>query len=390
MLAVKLAFRNLMGAGLRTWLNVIVLSLSFVVIIWNRGLLEGWNQQARHDTIEWDYGGGQYWHQEYDRYDPFTISDSHGKLPNPLLKEVEDGKLTPILLSQATIYPGGRMQSIVLKGIEPEQNIIQIPANLLKNEIDEIPAIIGTRMARNNRLQMGDYVTVRWRDVNGTFDAAEAKIVGIYKTDVPATDNGQMWIPLEKLRAMLQMPGEATILISQKDYEPLAKIEGWDFKNHDFLLADIDQIIEQKSVGGTIMYIILMSLALLAIFDTQVLSIFRRQKEIGTDIALGMTRWQVVRLFTVEGAMHAILAALVGALYGIPLLSLQAVRGFSLPQGYDDYGLAIADKIYPVYSFKLILMTIVLVLITVTIVSFLPARRITKMNPTDAIRGKIQ
>jgi putative ABC transport system permease protein len=36
-LAIKLAYRNLIGAGLRTWLNVIVLSFAFVVILWLRG-----------------------------------------------------------------------------------------------------------------------------------------------------------------------------------------------------------------------------------------------------------------------------------------------------------------------------------------------------------------
>lgn len=64
MIALKLAYRNLLGAGLRTWLNVIVLSFSFVVIIWQRGLLEGWDRQARRDMIDWEIGGGQYWHQK--------------------------------------------------------------------------------------------------------------------------------------------------------------------------------------------------------------------------------------------------------------------------------------------------------------------------------------
>jgi ABC-type antimicrobial peptide transport system permease subunit len=129
---------------------------------------------------------------------------------------------------------------------------------------------------------------------------------------------------------------------------------------------------------------------MLAIFDTQVLSIFRRQKEIGTDIALGMTRGQVVRLFTIEGAMHSILGAILAAIYGIPLLWLQVAKGFSLPQATDDYGLAIAEKIFPVYSIGLILGTIVIVFITATIVSYIPARKIAKMKPTDAIKGKIQ
>ena len=59
MIIPKLALRNLLGARLRTLLNVVVLSLAFVVIIWNKGILNGWDQQARRDTIEWQIGGGQ-------------------------------------------------------------------------------------------------------------------------------------------------------------------------------------------------------------------------------------------------------------------------------------------------------------------------------------------
>ena len=178
MISLKLAYRNLIGAGLRTWLNVIVLSLSFVVIIWQNGLLEGWNRQARRDMINWEIGGGQYWHNKYDPYDLFTITESHAPLPPQFQKRASEGSLTPILISQATIYPEGRMQSALLKGIDPAQKILSMPTAPLHQDIAEIPALVGTRMAKNNKLKPGDLVTVRWRDTNGTFDAAEAKIVG--------------------------------------------------------------------------------------------------------------------------------------------------------------------------------------------------------------------
>ena len=80
---------------------------------------------------------------------------------------------------------------------------------------------------------------------------------------------------------------------------------------------------------------------MLAIFDTQVLSIFRRQKEIGTYIALGYTRRQVVGLFTVEGTMYAVLAALLSAAYGIPFLAWQAKVGWTMPMDTSDFGMAI-------------------------------------------------
>ena len=390
MLSIKLAWRNLVGAGLRTWLNVFVLSLSFLVIIWFKGFLAGWDRQARRDTINQKIGDGVYWQQNYDPYDVFTLVDSHEELPDKMQKTREKGRLTPILIAQATIYPDNRVQTILMKGIDPDQKILDLPTKELSKETDVVPAIIGANMAKNNDLTVGDQVTIRWRDAKGTFDADEVKIVHIFKTNVPAIDNSQVWIPLERARNMLQMHGEATIAVTAQEAGFQGEFQGWEFKDHNYLLQDINEMIKMKSVGGYIMWLVLLSLAWLAIFDTQVLSIFRRQKEIGTDIALGMTRGQVIKIFTVEGTMNGILAAILAAIYGTPLLYLQAKHGFAMPEGSEGMGMALSEVIYPHYSLGMILITTVITLISVIIVSYLPTRRISNMKPTDAIRGKLQ
>ena len=41
MIIPKLALRNMMGAGIKTWLNAAVLSMAFVVIIGAQGLYDG-------------------------------------------------------------------------------------------------------------------------------------------------------------------------------------------------------------------------------------------------------------------------------------------------------------------------------------------------------------
>ncbi len=46
MTIIKLAFRNLIGAGLKTWLRVAVLSIAFVTIIAMQGLYEGMSLRA--------------------------------------------------------------------------------------------------------------------------------------------------------------------------------------------------------------------------------------------------------------------------------------------------------------------------------------------------------
>jgi putative ABC transport system permease protein len=249
-------------------------------------------------------------------------------------------------------------------------------------------AIIGKRMAESTKLKVGDKILIRWRDKNGTFDAREIKIASIFKCDVPLVDKGQIYLRLEVLQKMMGMENEITMLVVGNGFKS-RDLSNWEFKNPGFLLADMDKIIQTKKAGGTIIEGLLLIIALIAIFDTQVLSIFRRQKEIGTYIALGMTRSQVVGIFTVEGGAHSILATLLGALYGIPLFMLLDKIGISM-EAAQMTDLPITEKIYPYYSLRLIIITIILVVLTATIVSYLPARKISKMNPTDALKGKIQ
>lgn len=385
----KLALRNLLGAGLRTWLNVFVLSLSFVAIIWFQGVINGMNNQATTAMIDAEYGGGQYWVDNYDPYDPLTLQDAHATLPENITNLIEQEKATAVLIVQGSIYPNGRIHSVAIKGIDPKQSILTLPAHFLDTETDAIPALIGSRMAKNTGLKMGDYVTVQWRDINGMFDAQDVKIVQIMKTTVQTIDAGQIWIPIDRLRKMTNMPNQATLVVVSPNPVEIPTAAGWQFKDHDFLLKTLREMIKSKSVGSSILYIMLMFLAMLAIFDTQVLSIFRRRKEMGTLMALGFTRSRVIRLFTMEGAMHGVLAAIVATIYGLPLLVYLTKKGWPVPSQTDDFGFAIGETIFPSYSVALVLGTTLLVLFVTTVVSYLPTRRITKLKPTDALRGKL-
>lgn len=390
MIAFKLAYKNLMGAGLRTLLIVFVLSLAYVLIVYMNGIYQGWDRQARIESIAWEVADGQYWQDMYDPYDPMTLVDAHAPVPAELEARAADGKAVPILITQATIYPEGRMMGALLKGIDTRQNLLSLPTDKLDPDSEEITAIVGTRLAKAAGLEVGDYLLVRWRDANGTFDATDVKISGIFYSAVPTVDQGTVWIPLATLQRITNMLGEASMVVMNEAPEEGSTLAGWDFKGHDFLFKELEEMIQMKSIGGSVFYLIILALALLAVFDTQVLSIFRRQREIGTYIAMGMTRRQVVGIFTVEGGMHAILAVILGALYGFPLLLWTQKSGIKMPEGTDEFGMAAAEHMYPYYSLALVVGSIILVTVATTIVAYMPSRKISKMNPNDAIRGKIQ
>jgi len=386
----KLAFRNLMGAGTRTWLNVSVLSLAFVMIIWVQGYIQGMSEYAMQATIDYEVGGGQFWQKFYDPYDPLTFEDSHAPLTPDLAELVSKGQATSILVTSAAIFPEGRVQSAVLRGIDPNQQILKLPTAYLKSEDEDvIPALIGAQMAKQTKLKVGDEVTVRWRDVHGTFDAKDVRIAQIMNVSAPSVDQGQIWLPLESLREMLQAPGEASLVVLRRETQSVPPDgEAWIHKDLDYLLKEIKELVRLKSGSTNILYSLLLFMGLLAIFDTQVLAIWRRRKEIGTLMALGMERVKVIGLFTFEGAMHGLLALIVGATYGIPILALSLSKGLPMPTVHSDVGIALPQTLYPSYGLRLLVGTTLLVLVTVTVVSFLPAAKIAKLKPTDALRGK--
>jgi len=390
MILIKLAWRNLIGAGLRTWLNVLVLAMAFILMIWGKSIVDGMAYQLNDAMTNIEFGkGGQLWQSAYDPMDPLTIKDAHANYPDELDDALANHTAAPILIRQGTIYPAGRMQTILVKGINPNQQVLDLPtASIIKGSTGLTPALLGSRMAKKAGLKLGDLLTVRWRDARGTFDAREVEIVRIMQTVVQTVDRNQIWIPLSALQEMSNLPGQATIIALSSAPQGIPTNPAWVYHDLDYLMKDIIEMIKTKNFGGNIMYGILFAIALLAIFDTQVLAIFRRKREMGTLMALGLTRTKVIGLFTIEGSLHGIIAFVAGFILGSPLFYSMAVNGYTIPGGTEDYGLAIGNVIYGKFGPGLLLGTTTLLFLTVVLVSYLPTRRISKLTPTDALRGK--
>ena len=363
------------------------------------GLLEGMNQQTSRAMVEAEYGGGQFWHPAYDPYDPLSLEDAHGTPPAEIQRLIQEGRAVPILIASGTMYPEGRLRPVVFKGIPPDQQLLGLPTQALGQDLEdsqEIPLLLGTRMAESTGLALGDFVTLQWRDVNGTIDALDAQVVQIMSTPVQSVDLNQVWLPLDRLREMMGTPGQATLVVVDREMTAgrsgpglsMPAAGSWTFKTPDDLLSDIRNLVRAKKIGATIIYALLIFLAMIAIFDTQVLALFHRKKEIGTLMAMGMTRGKVMALFVVEGGLHGVLAILVGGVLGTPLLWWFSQVGWKLSDKADSYGYALGDTLYPVYSPEVLIRTGILLLAITALVSWIPTRKISKLSPTEALRGR--
>ena len=395
----KIAIKNLIGARLRTFLNVFVTSISFFVILFISGMYDGMRQYAKQTTIDTEIAGGSYWHPNYDPLDPMSFEKSHSPIPDNVKNLIDSKEAFPILVSQASIYPNGRMMPVIMKGISPEQSIINMegnntdkvnPTKMLANQDEiEIPVLIGSGMAEKAQLKEGDTFTIRWLDSEKTYDAMEGTVIHIMNTENFKLDIGTIWIPIKTAQSMLEIEDEATYVTYNKNIEQLKNSGDWLHRDVNYLISDIEAAIEADKPGNQILFMILLSLTAMGIFNAQVLSIFRRGREIGTLMALGMTRSRVVGLFTLEGALNSFLATAMTVIVFGPVLWYFGEKGIPLPMNYSEMGLMIAKRLIPVYSVGLILTTTILIAIIVLLVSYLPSRKISKMKPTDALRGKI-
>ena len=385
----KIAIKNLLGAGIRTWLNVFVTSVSIFMIIFSSGMYSGMMEHAMNVSIDTEIGGGAYWHPEYDPYDPITFEVAHQKTPDILKNIVQKNDALEVLVNQAAIYPDGRIVPVILKGITAQQSILNLPTNeFLKYNGTNIPIMIGKGMAAYARLDIGDTFTIRWMDSNNAYDASEGEIIHIMDSGNFKIDMGHIWVPLNIAQHILSMPDESTYVVYKQGINEIDNSSTWIKRDVEYLVRDMKAIIDQDRPNAIMIYIILLALAAMGIFNAQTLSIFRRKKEIGTLMALGMEKRKVVLMFTIEGALNAIFAIILTAILFGPILFYFHLNGIPLPIDYSDMGLIISKTLMPVYSPILLIATALIVFIILLIVSYIPSRRISKMHPVDAIRGK--
>lgn len=390
---LKLAVRNIFGNGWRSLVNILILSIVLIGMVWMNGIYDGWERTARRQMQDWEFGAGHYEHTAFDKYDSFTWDKSFAEIPAELQSLVEEGKAVPILISAGVIYPQGRLTPITIKGIPHDQSILEIPTKYLRVEDSAgiiLPAVIGAHMARSTHLNEGDILTMRWKDIHGAYNAYDILIAKIMATPVPTIDYSQVWVDFSQLNKAKALHSSATQIILKDNPASENIVKDFRYVSIDESMQGTDAMIDVKRMGGYVTFALLLFLAMIAIFDTQILAIFKRRREIGTLIALGMTKRQIVKLFTIEGCLYTLFAVLVSSILGMPLFIYFGISGYKIPQEMSNLSVAgTAEAIKGYYSPSMLLSTFILVLLATAIASWLPTYRIARMKATDALLGKV-
>ncbi|HIN87413.1 MAG TPA: FtsX-like permease family protein [Nitrospinaceae bacterium] len=383
----SIAKKNFSRQGLRATLNVLVTALSIIALIFMLSLLNGFQAQATRNLVNTDVGGGHYRAPGFDILSPTKWEDHTVNIPAPLLRLHNKDK-AEVLVLQGQLYPNRRLYPVQIRGISMGQSLLKLPLDNLKTfpkNIDGlIPAVVGAKMAKKSHLQKGDTLTLKWRDKSGAVDAKDVLIVDVGDMLNPRVDEGVVWLRLDHLRAMTDREREVS-WVAVRNY--IGPVVGFEFQPVELLMGDLLALLRQDRMNSKILWAILMILVCISVFNTQMLNIFKRQKEIGTLMALGMESTRIVRIFTLEGGLAAVWALLVAVLLGLPFFIWFQGIGFDVSH-LSESTLPIRETIYPDYQPMEIIYSLIIVFVLTVISAWLPVKKITRLDPTMALRGR--
>ena len=382
-----IANKNFYRQGLRAFLNVLVTALSIVALIFMLSLLNGFQAQATRNLVSTDVGGGHYRVPGFDILTPTKWEDLTMPVP-----EVLDGLLVrdkaEVLVQQGQLYPNRRLYPVQLRGIAMDQSLLNLPLAGLKSFEDKpgevIPAVVGVKMARKAHLEKGDTVVLKWRDKGGAVDARDVLIVDVGDIVNPRIDDGVVWLRLDHLRSMTDREGEVS-WVAVREY--LGQVQGFEFQGIEMLMADLLAMLRQDRINSKILWGILMVLVCTSVFNTQILNIFKRQKEIGTLMALGMEPQWIVRIFTLEGVIAALWALGLAVVLGVPFFIWFQGVGFDETH-LSEASFPVRETVYPDYQPREILVSVFIVMSLIIVSAWVPVKKITRLDPTLALRGR--
>jgi putative ABC transport system permease protein len=306
--------------------------------------------------------------------------------------------LAPRLSLSGLASLGDSTLSFIGEGVDPDAEtdlsqalVIAEGQNLGAD--DPKGVILGKGLAENLGAKVGDTLVLLVNTSGGGMNAAEVRIRGLFSTVTKAYDDAALRLPLVTAQQLLRVRGAHAWVLLLEDTPSTANTvaalrQQFDPKRLEFVpwwdLADFynkSAALMSKQVG--VIKLIIAVLIILSISNTLMMSVMERTGEIGTSMALGVTRAQILRQFLSEGLMLGILGGLAGVVIGAILGATISAIGIPMP---PPPGMAREFPGGIRITFPLIADAFVLAVVTTLAASIYPAWKASRLQIVDALR----
>jgi ABC-type lipoprotein release transport system permease subunit len=405
-IVVRLAWRNLWRHQRRTWLTVGAMVFSNTLLVFMISMQFGMYDLMIDNTLKVFTGHMQVQAPGYkdDQKMRQTVADVT-PLAARLRDEFPNENVAARGWAFALASSEERSYGVGIFGVEPafEPQVSSIPGLIQQgrylDQADAAEIVIGTVLARNLRVGVGDELTLLGSGRDGSFAAAVATVVGIFESGVTDVDRNIAQMPLGAFQDTFFMEGAGhQVVISSPTLEaaeavlpevsaalpPDANLAVYDW---DALQPGLKQAIKADMSSAFFMYGILVILVAFSVLNTQLMSVLERTHEFGIVMSLGLKPGQLGRLVMLETAFLGLIGLVLGAIGGAILTAYFSVNGLSIP-GMEEMAanFNLPPRIYfTATPFTMAVGPLVVFLFTLLAAAY-PALRLYKLHPVEAMR----
>lgn len=398
----RVAARNLKRNKNRTAISVLTVAGGLIAYLLAGGFIEWIFENMRESTIRSQLGHIQIVKPGYKEK---GIADPYNFLLPSQTNELIQISKTPNVLSVAQRLSFSGLVSFsettanfIGEGVEPaleavisDQIHLRSGRNLTNNH--ERSVLIGEGLAKNLGVNVGDQIIFLVTASNGTPNALEVRVSGIFFTSAKEFDDVALRLPIDLARKLMRAQGSTSwvVLLTDtsktinavthlKNILPSEKFQVIPWTElADFYTKTVTLFGKQVSLIKLIIGLII----ILTISNTQTMSVLERTTEIGTMLAIGSRPPVIMEMFIIEGLLIGIIGGLIGITCGIGIAELLSTIGIPMP---PPPGMETGFTAQILVTFPLALDALKLSLITTLMASLLPAWRASRMNIVDALR----
>ena len=401
---MSLAWRNIWRQPVRTALTLLSMALAAMLLVFMLSFQLGVYDTMKGNALRLLDGFAQIQPEGYAE-DPDiekVIAD-----PDAVAAKALDLPGVTAVAPRATGYVilanGVRSYGAAVIGVDPqkETTVTSLPGTVREGRYlqpgDKDAVVVGSVLARNLKLKLGDRMTLIGSGRDGSVAADSLEVVGLFDTGMPDLDRQIAQMPLSRFDETFAMQGAVNYLaligptLGAVDAEiPAlrAQAAGENLAVRDWaeLQPAVKQGIDLDFSTGILFYVSLVVVVIFIILNTLLMSVLERTREFGMLLAIGMRPSRAGRMVWIELVLLAVIGNVIGIVLGGGLALYFQSTGIAF-EGLEgmlaQFGLS--DKLYPVLSLTSAFAGPLAIVLSVIAVGIIPYRHILKLNPVDAV-----
>ncbi|MDQ3230420.1 MAG: hypothetical protein M3Q07_01255 [Pseudobdellovibrionaceae bacterium] len=396
----KFALRNIRRNQRRSLVALGTIAVGVFGLLFLQGFFSGLIALHKENSIHSRFGHGQimtkgYWGQAFEKPWEHWLKDPEAIMQylrqQPHVQAVFPRVQFFALLSNGRMNVAGRGQGVV--GAE-EKNFFNkmnfIEGGAIGSQRDGM--VLGVGLARPLGVKVGDNLTVMGQTIDGTINAIDARVTGIFQVGMKEADDTLFQVQLSEAQILLNTQSVESITIGLDDeahWESLSQGLGSTFPDYEALsIYVLDQVWAENgqlflTALLNIFRLVFLGMIMLAIYNSASNTVLERKRELGMLRANGESPQDLIQLLVLEG----LYLALAGATLGIIMtLVVHILSGHGIPMPPTPG----TNRLLPVrlhLESSSIAMALLLGVLTSTAATFLSTMQVLRLSIVQAIRA---